>query len=450
MNEVFLMHLPSILAVSVAESRSRAVERARRAGRLASRQIAEFRKRAGFFWELKTFIRESLVAVLVSLVIVVIAGVLFSSMREALLLLPGLTLLVPGALAMRGNIYASLGARLGSALHTGQLSPHEKGSSLLREEILVVLVQTLLGTLFLAMVGRMTAILLGIPTVSMVELAVTAMVGALLAGAVELLVTVRVAMSAHKRGWDPDNVTAPIISAVADLVSIPSLLGSAMLVVWMPMWATYLIFGLLILALVILVAIVVRGEHERATIVLSASIPVLLAVLLVVLLPAIMLEMMVEDLVKNPTILILIPPFVAVAGNLGAILASRLSSAAHLGLITLRGRPDRLVYQNLGVIMLLAVLTFGTLAFLTHATALLIDVPTPGLGTLLTITLVAGLIVTVVTSLTAYKVTAYTFVRGDDPDNVVIPVITSTMDALGTALVVVLFMMMVLETVPGF
>ena len=442
------MRLPAILAVSLAESRPRAIERARRAGRLASRQIAEFRKRAGFIWELKSFIRQSLVAVLLSLVIVVMAGVLFSSLREALLLLPGLTLLVPGALAMRGNIYASLGARLGTALHTGQLSSHEKGSTILREEVLVVLVQTLLGTLFLAIVGRVAAIMLDIPTVSLVELAVTAMVGALLAGAVELFVTVRVAISAHRKGWDPDNVTAPIISAVADLVSIPSLLGTAMLVVWMPGWLTYLIFTVLILLLFALVAIVVRGEHERAATVLAASIPVLMVVLIVVLIPAIMLERMVEELVANPTILILIPPFVAVAGNLGAILASRLSSAAYLGLITLRGSPDRLVYQNLGVILLLSILTFGALGVLTHMTALLIGVETPGLGTLLAITLVGGLVVTVATSLVAYKVTAYTFVKGDDPDNVVIPIITSTMDALGTALVVALFMLLVLENFP--
>jgi mgtE-like transporter len=442
------MHLPAILAVSMTESRSRAVERARRAGRLASRQIAEFRKRAGFVWELKSFIRESLVAVLLSLVIVVMAGVLFSSMREALLLLPGLVLLVPGALAMRGNIYASLGARLGTALHTGQLSPNDKGSNILREEVFVVLVQTLLGTLFLAMVGRMAAILLDIPTVNMVELAVTAMVGALLAGAVELFVTVRVALSAHRKGWDPDNVTAPIISAVADLVSIPSLLGAAMFVVWMPGWLTYLIFTVLILVLAALVAIVIKGKHERAVTVLSASVPVLLMVLVIVLMPAIMLEQMVEELVANPTILILIPPFVAVAGNLGAILASRLSSAAHLGLITLRGSPDRLVYQNLGVIQILSVLTFGALGVLTHVTALLIGVPSPGLGTLLMITFVGGLVVTVATSLAAYKVTAYTFVKGDDPDNVVIPIITSTMDALGTVLVVAMFLLIVLENFP--
>jgi mgtE-like transporter len=138
-----------------------------------------------------------------------------------------------------------------------------------------------------------------------------------------------------------------------------------------------------------------------------------------------------------------------VAGNLGAILASRLSSAAHLGLISMRGAPDRLVYQNLGVILLLAILTYGALGVLTHGTALLIDVPSPGLGTLMTITLVGGMVVTVATSLAAYKVTAYTFVKGDDPDNVVIPVITSTMDALGTALVVVLFMVLVLDTFPA-
>ena len=51
--------------------------------------------------------------------------------------------------------------------------------------------------------------------------------------------------------------------------------------------------------------------------------------------------------------------------------------------------------------------------------------------------------VTAITSLAAYQVTAYTFRKGDDPDNVVIPIITSTMDAVGTALVVMLFMALV-------
>ena len=443
------MHLPAALAVSVAESRSRAVQRARRARARAGRQIAEFRRRAGFIFELRSFIRESLVAVLLSLVIVVAAGVLFSSMREALLALPGLTLLVPGALAMRGNIFASLGARLGSALHTGQLSVNTRGSDLLHEEMLVVLIQTLLGSLFLAMAGRVTAIVLGIPTVGLVDLTVTAMLGALMAGAIELVVTVQVAISAHKRGWDPDNVTAPVISAVADLVSIPLLLGSALLIVWMPNWAVHLLFMILVFSLFSLVAHVVRGEHARANTVLAASIPVLIVVLFIVLVPAIMLETRVEELVENPTILILIPPFVAVAGNLGAILASRLSSAAHLGLITMRGRPDRLVYQNLGVILLLSVLTFGALGLLVHGTAVAIEVGSPGLWTLMVITLAGGLAITAATSLAAYQVTAYTFRRGDDPDNVVIPIITSTMDALGTALLIVLFMAFVLETVPA-
>ncbi len=431
------------MAVTMTESRSRAIERARRARLRASRQIAAFRQRATFLWELKSFVRQSLVAILLSLIIVLVAGVIFSSLREALIAMPGLMLLVLGALAMRGNIYASLGARLGTALHTGQLSSETKGSPILREEVLVVLIQMLIGGLFLAIAGRVTAIILDIPTVSMVELAVVAMLGALIAGVVELWVTINVAFSAHRRGWDPDNVTAPVISAVADLVSIPSLLGCAMLVVWMPGWTTYLIFLGMLLGLFMLTMIVVRGEHERASTVLGASVPVLLGVLLIVLIPAVMLESIVEELVDNPTILILIPPFVAMAGNLGAILASRLSSAAHLGLISMKGRPDPLVYKNVGVIMILAILTFGALGILTHMIAVAIGMDSPGVGVLFTISLVGGLIVTVATCFAAYRVTAYTFQKGDDPDNVVIPIITSTMDAMGTALVIMLFMALV-------
>jgi mgtE-like transporter len=437
------MHLPAITAVSVAESRSRALSRARRAGRLASRQIAAFRQRASFIWELKTFVRESLLAILLSLVIVTVAGVLFGSLRDALIALPGLILLVPGALAMRGNIYASLGARLGTALHTGQLSSRTRDSSILREEVLVVLIQTLVGTMALAVAGRVAALALGIPTVTFVELAVTAMIGALVAGAVELVVTIEVATSAHRRGWNPDNVTAPVISAVADLVSIPSLLGAAYLVVELSPTVTNILFAGLLIATFVVTFVIARGSHARASEVLSASIPVLLMVVVIIVLPALLLEDIVEDLVESPTILIMLPPFVAIAGNLGAILASRLSSAAHLGLIAMRGTPDPLVYKNMGVIMILSFLTFGALGGLVHVMAVGIGMATPGITTLVVISLVGGLLITAATTVAAYRVTSYTFQKGDDPDNVVIPVITSTMDALGTALVVGLFILMV-------
>ncbi len=437
------MHLPSIAAVIVAESRSRALDRARRAGRLASRQIAAFRQRASFLWELRSFVRESLLAILVSLVIVVLAGMLFGSLRDALVALPGLTLLVPGALAMRGNVFASMGARLGTALHTGELSSRTRGSPRLREEVIVVLVQLFLGAIVLAVIGRVTALVVGLSTVTLMELVVTAVMGSLVAGTVELLVTVEVAISAHRKGWDPDNVTAPVITAVADLVSIPSLLGAAFLVVWIPEAMTQALFVVFLFVTMALVVVVGRGGHVKASEILSASVPVLLVVLLIVLVPALVLEHLVEDLVSTPSFLVMLPPFIAIAGNLGAILASRLSSAAHLGLITVTGPPDRLVVQNMGVIGLLSVLTFGALAVLVHLLTVATGIGSPGLGPLLVISLVGGLFVTAATSFAAYRVTVFTFRKGDDPDNVVIPVITSTMDALGTGLLVVLFMALV-------
>jgi mgtE-like transporter len=192
-----------------------------------------------------------------------------------------------------------------------------------------------------------------------------------------------------------------------------------------------------------LVLIVARGGHAKASEIMSASVPVLLAVLVIVLFPAIVLEHVVEDLVSTPAFLVMLPPFVAIAGNLGAILASRLSSAAHLGLITMSGPPDRLVLQNLGVIMILSVLTFGALAVLVYILSGVAGFTSPGVGPLLFISLIGGLLLTVATCFAAYRVTVYTFRKGDDPDNVVIPIITSTMDALGTALLVVLFMMLV-------
>ena len=103
--------------------------------------------------------------------------------------------------------------------------------------------------------------------------------------------------------------------------------------------------------------------------------------------------------------------------------------------------PGIIVHQL--SVALLSVLTYGALGAMVHVITVAMGLGSPGLGSIMAISLVGGLVVTAITSVAAYWVTAYTFRKGDDPDNVVIPIITSTMDAVGTALVVMLFMALV-------
>jgi mgtE-like transporter len=53
----------------------------------------------------------------------VFAGALFGHSTETLDILPGLIVLVPALIGLRGNINTTMGSRLGSAVHMGLRNP---------------------------------------------------------------------------------------------------------------------------------------------------------------------------------------------------------------------------------------------------------------------------------------------------------------------------------------
>ena len=64
-------------------------------------------------------IRQSLVALGFSSLTAVVAGGLLAAMTGTLERYPGLLVLVPAAIGMRGNIFGALGSRLATSIHAG-------------------------------------------------------------------------------------------------------------------------------------------------------------------------------------------------------------------------------------------------------------------------------------------------------------------------------------------
>ena len=76
------------------------------------------------FWrsEQRT-LRQGFVALLISTLAALVAGIMTSSIQGTLRLLPSLYILLPAATGMRGTIFGAIGGRLGTADATG-LSRH--------------------------------------------------------------------------------------------------------------------------------------------------------------------------------------------------------------------------------------------------------------------------------------------------------------------------------------
>src|SRR3954452_20007299 len=64
-------------------------------------------------------VRAGFVALLISSGGDLLAGLTLGSIPGTLEALPGLLVLVPAAIGMRGNVFGALGSRLGTAAHTG-------------------------------------------------------------------------------------------------------------------------------------------------------------------------------------------------------------------------------------------------------------------------------------------------------------------------------------------
>ena len=166
-----------------------------------------------------------------------------------------------------------------------------------------------------------------------------------------------------------------------------------------------------------------------------ATLPLLLALTLVEVGSGLVLGSFEETLLRYPTLLVLVPVTIGTAGNLGSVLASRLSTAFHLGLLSFDLR-DPYLAGNAAALVALAGSLFPVIGGGAWGLVALLGGTRLALSTVLLVAVSAGLAlaalavaVTLVATYAAYRLEL-------DPDDVVIPVVTNTCDVLG---VIVLF-----------
>src|SRR6056297_435358 len=81
-------------------------------------------------------------------------------------------------------------------------------------------------------------------------------------------------------------------------------------------------------------------------------LPVLIVLTAIELGSGIILDTFEGTLLRYPSLLILVPVTIGMAGNLGSILAARLSTALHLGLLSFDAVDDRLAGNALATLAL--------------------------------------------------------------------------------------------------
>jgi mgtE-like transporter len=135
-------------------------------------------------------------------------------------------------------------------------------------------------------------------------------------------------------------------------------------------------------------------------------------------------------------LLVLLPGYLGTAGALGGILANRLSTKVHLGIVQFSAFPRNEARSDMAFTAALAAPIFALLAGIAELTAVIAGRESPGLVSLLAVALTGGLAATLVVLAVAYYGTLLTVRFGLDPDNLGIPLVTATLDVVGAVTLV--------------
>src|SRR5438105_13191201 len=142
-------------------------------------------------------VRQGLAALLVSSGGDLLAGLTLGAITHTLEALPGLLVLVPAAIGMRGNIFGALGSRFGTAIHTGQFSLARRRETVVGQNVLASLTLTLSISLALAGLAKAVAVGFGLGhTISIADFVVISMLGGVISSVAVLGLTLGVAPAA--------------------------------------------------------------------------------------------------------------------------------------------------------------------------------------------------------------------------------------------------------------
>jgi mgtE-like transporter len=403
---------------------------------------------SALFGPVPTAARQSFAALAVGLAASLVAGLTLGAISGTLEALPGLLVLVPAAIGLRGTIFGALGARLSTAIHTGTFGLTLRADTVAGQNLLAAGVLTLVASVAMAVLAKVVSVGFGLAdTISMADFVMISFIAGILSSVVVMAITVGLAASAVRFGWDADNVMAPLVTAAGDMVTLPFLFLATHLIDNQALTNSVAVAAAVVSMLALVAAM--RSGLPVLTRVLRESVPVVLLAGMLSLVAGLTLEGRLDQLVEYPALLALVPPFLASAGAIGGILSSRLTSKLHLGLVEPSSVPGRLVRADMALAFMVAVPTFALASLVADLAAVIIDLNSPGAGAMIAVALIGGLMATAFAVMIAYYTAIVSYRMGLDPDNYAIPMVTSSIDLLGSISFILAVALVVSEGVGG-
>jgi len=389
-----------------------------------------------YFASERVTVRQGFVAVCIAGMTSLVAGLTLAGLDHRIEQVPGLLVLIPVSIGMRGNIFGALAARLGTSIHSGLFEVSRARGGLLYQNIEAAALLTVATSVTMGLLGRGVAGLLHIKTVPLWDLIVVAMLGGLLSSVIVLAVTVYLSVTSFRRDWDLDSVGAPLITAMGDVITLPSILLASYLVGFSIV--TPVLGGIAAAAGVLALYRGWTTLNLIARRIVRESFPVLVIAIVLDILAGTLVQTRTEAVfLPLPAFWIILPGFLEITGALGGILAARLGSKLHLGAVSPSAKPEAPALLDGVIVLALGLTVYALTGISSLGIAELTGRAYPGALRFIGITMVGGVLATMVAAVIGYYAAIITYRFGLDPDNHTIPLVTSGMDLLGVVCLVV-------------
>ena len=391
-----------------------------------------------FLEDTDSVLKESLIALSICAVGDLCAGIILGNMEFFLQTYPGLMVIIPGAIGMRGNIFGSFGSRLSTHLHIGTISPEFKRSDLLDENITASIILTMVLSVLLGVIAKVICMIFGFESISLYDFVLLSFIAGLISTIIMLPITMFISLKSFEGGWDPDNITTPFIAAIGDFFTLPAIILSVLIVNFIG-FHPIVKMGLFAIIIIITIISLISGytSDNEVRHIVRQSTPVLFFCSILGTVAGGILNNSISTLLKNQTLLTLVPLFSGESGGLVSILGARLASGLHSGLIDPVLRPKKHTMENFIAIVTLAIIMYPLIGFLAESSTIAFSNIGVGFLNSILISLISGMILIFIMLLVVFYISTISYRRGLDPDNIVIPLSTSLTDSISTLILIV-------------
>ncbi len=333
---------------------------------------------------------------------------------------PFLLIVLPGLMGLRGNVFGAMASRLSTAFYLGSSEANFKDRYVFSNFLFSVWLATMPASILLLL-----AFFKYRDLDSMIVATEIAISSSVISAIFLSLSTALVVILAFRRAIDPDSISGPFITSVADLVTIPSLVLLIFLFEIKIGWILALIS-----ALVLAISIIISLTEKKNWRIYKESLAIICSLALIQSITGNILDEYSEIIYLSLFVSFAYPSILDQLGNYGSIVVARTSTKLHLGEI--EGFDLKKAMEDIKYLLFTAPFVYPFISIIPFVIAYVYFGTIPFNAFALAIFFFSFICMVFLVLLLSFCISVLLHKLKIDPDNGGIPLVTTIADVFGT------------------